>query len=505
MRRPTFPTPATAPDNIKGHIRAMLGLMVGVDTDQTIQMSTQFRREQLPLDMPDEGFLLEALYYCKQRDLPPTRENVNQLLEISGVKNPAEFVLNLINETQNTSYSIGELSGYIDFWIERGRMNAAAAKIMQLSGDPSRAQIEVYRDMVRTLSAAAPKRYEGSSYTSEELADHWFAMNQELVRANKAGKDVGPNLPFEAARAFFPRLKWKETTTILGREGSGKTTLLCLIAEYIAWRQRLVRPCDFVIFILETPEEVVQARNFSRHTLIPSSALTSGAIDLESDRWKPVWEKYKEGIRALNDKAGTVHYEFISRPGLNEVILKMERLADASHALGRDVCFGIDYMQKFLWQDTGAASEREGYQEIGEALADINRRLGSHLFLLAQEGDKEGEAFGSSVIRKISQLVLRIALDIDPNTDRPKKATKDIAYYKKPGEPEKDAMGGTRYIQRIGQDVGLFGLTVSKANDAPAETISLIRQPEYNIVYQNPEQIKKLQMEGRLPVVGKTI
>ena len=483
-------TPNEAPEKIAGMIRSLIGTMIG-EFDRTIEQENEIHRDHLPNSMQGrEGWVLEAIYRCRAHGIAPTTENLCHVLELSErLPEPKFIVDSLVSESMDAGAGVRELSAFINMWLQNRRGTVAATKIQEIMANPYADYTDKYNQSLELMALASPIDDVVQYFTEEQLHEAFLREQDDLWLANQSGIDIGPGLPFEAYKAFFSRFKWRELTTFIAKTGWGKTSFIIHVAQYIAWMQKL--NCDFVLFLLETDPIITERRRYAQNTLIPMAAMDAGAINLRDPKWAEREAKYLTNIRKKSDTQGHIYTLFLTEPRVEQVLLWMDKCARVSYASGRRICFGIDYLQKFAWWAYPNMKQHEALQMIGERIASRNRTLGSHTFLMAQENEA-GEAFGSSVIKKISQLMFSIRRE-------EAEVTKDVPILIG-GIPAKDALGGPRFWQRVGDKVTAnTTLEGVKANDSPLGTIELLWEGAMNRIIQNPAQIKSLKEQKRLP------
>jgi hypothetical protein len=497
------PLPA-AGEHIVGNYRHLTGACIG-DEDYTYRMYRELRGKDFPPNLQGEAHVIDAIWGCRDRNIPPTRENVIQIMTLSG-RADIDMVIQMVELCMAEAGWPGEVdrsavracSAAINIWLQDQRGLIAAGAIAEIMNRPWASYTDKYDEAVRALTNASPTDTIIEQYTEERLFDAWLLEQRELHRIRKEGGDVGPHLPWLAARAFISRFGWGQFTTLMGREGSGKTSVLLDIAEYIAWKQKL--NCDFVNISCETDLLTIQRRWFSKKSLISFKSLDEGEIDLDSPKWMPKINEFQALRNKNSETRGHIHFIWMPDARVEQVTMMMERCARASAAQGRRVCFGIDYLQKMNWWDYNMP-QNQAYEMIGEKLASANRKLMAHTFLMAQEGGTEGEAFGSKVIRKISQLVLTIR-----RTEFEGRAAADGPFVLGPDgkTPLKDALGRERrFYYKDDQWDSVADIAISKANNAPTRFIKLHLEGAYNLIHEDAKQIEQLRKSQLLPPIGK--
>lgn len=475
-------------------VRSLIGSMIGYE-DTTVFQVTEIKPDNLPLNMQtSEGYVLDALYRCRYDGFPPTRENVIQVLKIEKkMAEPEPLVDALITEGLADGFSVRELSSFVGNVLQEHRGVVVGDEIARIFNEPSAEKYaDRYERAYELLSRATPLDSDLTREYSEESLMSAFLLDQATIAdARKRGEDVGPNFPFESAQAFIARLKPGEFSTILAQTGAGKTTLAMRMAEHIAWKQKI--KTNVVYMTCETDPILIQRRQMSCHYLIPFKAMEEGVVDFREDPWRGKVEDFMTKSRTRSDLYGHIHYVHMDGPRIESVLATMERAARIAKASGRRIVFILDYLQKIGWW----LYDRERYQVYemaGEQFAAHNRRINkyvsSHFILLAQENN-DGEAFGSSVIRKISQVAVSIQREGPATADHPVLGN---------GVHLKDALGQPRYWHRAGDELmGKADLKMTKANDAQMGVMNTLFEGPLNKMIQDPDQLKKLRAMRLIP------
>lgn len=520
---------------IRSYIRVVIARLIG-DHDRIYDQEVPLRREMLANDMKDrEGHVLDAIWYCTENGTPPTFENVVAFLEISKrMPNANEFINQMLLELEgdHSRDNIRFLSNYIQVWFDERKLHNIGAIAQTIADDMYMDYSEKHQAISNLLMEIAP----GDTFVQENLTEEEFKMlvweeNQETMRLRAEGMDIGPCLPFAGQQALFPHFRWGAVTTAMGQPGSGKSTIMDLLSENICWNQKL--DCDFIMFSTETPLEERAQRQFSRHNLIPYLKMIRGDINLNTSKWKPIWDRWINTKRQNNNNLGYIRYFFSPSANVFQICNQMLRTAEASRTLGRKVCFGVDALSpsSFDWEATHASLGEFGalraiHGMMSRTLSIIAAKgIRAHLFIAAQEGDTRGQMFGGKIAKQRSQYVFSIDRkrfgDPDENGYFPKAGHDLLMTFDKnshtmnnpmfkqhPEEPNKmiglDALGEQRYWYRVGDEYNHIGtMELTKSNYSPPGVIRLKWESRLSIVSQDQEQIRDLEKAGIIPPGGR--
>lgn len=496
--------PATLPvadEHMAGNYSNLVGACIGPE-DYTYRMLRPITGADFPPNMEAEGRVMDTIFTLRDQEVAPTRLNIIQLMSI---KYPYDEVVRVVDACIKAAgdepirrEAVRECSARIAEWMQDMKGRGASNSIKEIMYSPFADYSFKYDEARKALERAAPLESVVEYYDEKRLFDLWLRDQYQGYADVQSGLQAGLNLPWEASRAFISRLKWNETTMLLGKEGSGKTSLGLDVAESVAWRQKI--KTDVIMIRTETDPMVIQTRWFARHSLIPFKALDSYEVDLKSEKWMPKVEQWRAMRNRNSELYGHVHVLWMPEARVEQVVSEMEKCVRVSAEAGRKCLFVVDYLQAFNWWDYDM-KQNTALEMIGMRLAGTNRRLKSHLFLIAQEGSNEGEAFGSTIPRKISQIVLSIKRE-EFDGGRAQMDGKQVVDAS--GVPQKDALGNPRYLHRKGDKFGSYvEIGISKANDAPTQVIKGWFEGAYNILHPDREQIKELRDKKLLPPEGK--
>jgi hypothetical protein len=371
-----------------------------------------------------------------------------------------------------------------------------------------------------------------SNVSESEFKDMTLTENQAILKAKAEGLAYGVQLPWQIAQLYFEYLEWGQGTLAMGGTGVGKTTWGQIVAEYIAWKQKL--KCDVAYFGLETPLEVLSRRQFSRHHAVTYNDIKSGRVNLADERWKPVWDKWKAKTKERANEFGYIKHFYSPDASVTDIIAEMGRAAETSRRLGRSIVFFIDHLHSIDWEAThGRMKEFDALRSIVRMLyGKVNKINASgvrtHIFVLAQEGNEKGQAFGGKFMSKRAQLVISLQRERFGPPDEAtgnypgaaadfkmtKKAheltdaQKNSPWYRKSKEDpsvyeELDALGQPRYWYRAGDEYSHKGvMRFTKSNDSPPALLRTQWEATMNMIYEDPAQIAELQKAGRLKPSG---
>lgn len=431
-----------ADEHITGNYRHLVGACIGEESF-THRMYREVNASHFPPNLSAEAYVMDAIWLCNDQEIAPTRSNLIQLLalkhDINQVIETIDLCLKEAGEEPINRSAVRECSARIHIWLDDAKLDVASNKIAEIRDSPFAEATFKYDEMLKALTEASPHQNVIEQYSEKQLFDQWLRRQHQGYDEVQAGMEPGLQLPWLASQAFISRMKWGEFSMLMGPEGTGKTTLGLRIAEHWSWKQKL--KCDTVLILCETQPDVMQTRWFANKSLIPFKALDSFEVDLRSERWLPKVEAFRAFQNRNSELYGHIHFLWMPEARVEQVVMMMERCARVSAANGRRVAFVIDYLQAFDWWSY-REEQRIVLEMIGMRLAGANRRLKSHTLLLAQEGSTQGEAFGSHIPRKISQLVFLIRRE-DFGEER---AQMDSAPVKDNGVPQKDALGNPSNI-----------------------------------------------------------
>ncbi|MBN8634422.1 MAG: hypothetical protein J0M07_03805 [Anaerolineae bacterium] len=528
-------TPDTTPEVIRNHIRALTKMMIG-DDDRTGEQVKPIRREDLAADMRDkEGHVLDAIYACAwgENPIPPTEDNVIGVLRINQrLPEPDAFVKALLKEHKDDTHGIRSLSAFIAFWMKERVLRQAATMINTIANDPYMDYKDKWDRSRKVLEMASPvDSFTYSNVSEEELKMLTLRESKAIREARESGLGYGVTLPFEAFNAYFPYLEYGQGTAILGQEGIGKTTVGIITAEHIAWNSKA--KLDVSYMACETPLHVLSRRQFSRHNLVTYNDIKEGRIDLESGEWSTRWKKWLDDTRLRSNEYGHINFFYGPEATADDILSQMSISAETSRRLGRGMVFVLDHLHSINWRATHREyGEFEALRMIALSLfARVNSIYASgvntHLFMLAQEGDIRGQAFGNKFISKRAQLVISLQRErfgergddgefpgaaadfkMTKKAHELTDAQKNSPWYRKSKDDTGayemlDALGQPRYWYRAGSKFGSKGtMYCSKSNDSQPATVNTIWDAEMNRIIQDPGQVADLRKSGRLKPSG---
>lgn len=489
--------PTQTPKDMQRIVRAFIGNLID-ETDRILEQVYPIHQEHIGADMDDESFVLETIYLCHDYNIAPNASNVAQQLCAKGWldQNAAESIVKeLVEYAKDNHEGIRALSAHIWTWTMEARALATTESISEQFRDPYMDYPEKHRRAMSLLLKISPSYVDSATISNAEILEEVMRKQNEIADMREKGMDIGPTLPFAAAQVFYPRLQWREITTILGSTGGGKTTMGMVHAEHIAWTQNI--QCDALFISLETDVERLISRQQSRHMMLPHQMFIAGKVSQKNPKYKKLFDEFNDKINDYShsfESTGEVRFKYLPVPTIDGVIAAMEENAAISKALGRRLVIFIDYLQKIgSWCYPGSGmSDAQVYQQFGEQVASTNRYLNTHTVFFGQYNEATGEAFGSSVIRKISQLAFVI------KRDEPDGGVRENAWVTNSENKNiTDALGSPRAFHRVGDKFSAYAdLECIKANDVAPETIKIIFESDYNRVYQNPKQLKELRRRG---------
>ena len=492
--------PTSTPEFMKQNFRTLISLLIGEkDRLHLLHTSEPFTGDWMPIDMHREGVVLDAIHRCYQEALKPTRENVIGIIQAQGtLDKPREFVDALLKEQTDNRVGVESISAFAEMWMHEERGKMASDEIVKIMNRPTADYAKKHEEASRVWALAAPNMNDVARYNQQQWIRDFLARQTERAEIAKSGIKNGPTLPYKGHEAFFTNLKWGELTSIIADTGYGKTMISQDIAEHLAWHEHLNADVHWIE--LETPVDVMQMRTVAKHCLIPFDALASGRIDPTEDKWKQRIARFNANISAKEtDGGGKLFYHYVPSRKLHAVTSIMRREAMLSFAKKDcSVIFIIDYLQKFDWNSVIRYDQTRALEVIGEEISGVTRSLRLrgkvHTFLFAQENTEKGEAFGTSVLRKISQVMFSVK--------RMAPSGKDEAVKDSKGMPSKDAMGFTRYWSRESDEFGHKGfLQIIKGNDLPVveeRKIKIWFEGAYYRIAQDPDQIKRMKAKGHI-------
>lgn len=524
--------PHTDP-NVRGHIRALIRLLLD-EQDRTGQQLRPLRREMLAEDMRDrEGHVLDAIYHCVDNGVPPTVKNVIETLNINRrLEGAEEFVTALYKEHEELTSGIRSFSVFINDWMQERELKQTSLVIGGIADDPFAGYAEKWDMAYNLLMRVNPM----DSFVHEDISEESFMKltydsNQEVIKARKAGLGYGITFPFEATKAYIPSLEWGQATAVLGGTGVGKTTWAQIMAEHIAWNSDL--ECDIVYFALETPLTVLSRRQFSRHRLVPYHAIKNGEIDLSDNKWKPQWDNWLAKLKDRSNTKGHIKYFYSPDATVTDIVAAMSRAAEVSRRLGRKIVFIIDHLHSIDWEATHSRmSEFDALRSIIRILsARVNNIAASgvktQLIIMAQEGNEKGQAFGGKFLAKRTQLVISLQRErfgaADDKGNFPvagddkvmTRLAKDLTEEQKKGPwfvPSKadkniyiamNALDQPRYWYRKGDEYSDKGIMrFTKSNDSSLFEVRTTWEASMNIIKQDTTQVDELRKAGLLPPLG---
>lgn len=521
------------PPRMRENIRAVIKMMIG-DRDRIHEQVKRLDRDDLAEDMREqEGYILDALRYCSEQELPPTAENIISALEFPKriqVESPREFVEALLKEHEGDTQGIRALSNFIHIWVQEQSLGAFEAQIARLRQDPYMDYPDKWQKTYDKLMYINP----GEGFVYDEMSEVDFrkvAMeeSERAAQLHAQGLATGPQFPFEGMKALFTSLEWGEVTMITGKKGMGKTSIAQTLGENISWAQRL--DTDTIHIALETPIEVLSRRQFCRYNIVTYNDVKDGVVARSKPGWAEKWDKWIEGGRRKANGSGYVRYSYSPGASVNDIVALMTRSSETSLALGRRIVFIIDHLHSINWEAThGKIGEYAARRAIFEILAahanKLNARNKNHLFVFAQEGAEKGQTFGGKFQSRRAQYVFSLSRGTfgEPDSEGELPGASENCYvhtydkllsadHKKSGKFEQDtkdkniwyvldATGKRRFYYKVGDKYNhKTTITAMWGNDNGLGKVELIFEAPISRLQQDADQLRQLMKDGLLDPV----
>jgi hypothetical protein len=457
--------------------------------------------DDFPKELPKHRQVLKSVEWCTKNEIKPMPDTIASHMVSEGFDKGEveEFLSSLLSlRDDNQAEQLKSTSIIVHNWLKGFQADKAwedATHVWNGSGTYEE-KVEAIESL---LSSVRPESEKIFQYSQEEMYENFLEELIELWRNKENKGEVGPTLPYEAADAYFSRFKWNEISSFIAMTGWGKTMFAMDIAEHIAWEQDFV--CDVCVILLETDPINIQKRQFAKKALVPYTELETGNIDVESDKYKPIFNKFYKNYVMKND-TGRLYYAYIPQPTIRSVLTAMDIHASMNmRTNGRPIFFIIDYLQKIqpIYRHEMEA-KHNFYESCAEQIASKTRILSklyhpvkAHTMIFAQENPDTGETFGSKTLRQKSQMMFslkRFEITNDENQDQP-------MMYK--GKVMKDSLGNERFWHR--KNGGLSSraeLHNIKSNDAEQFVLHLKIETAMGFITQNINQLKELRAQGRL-------
>lgn len=473
---------------------SMIASMIG-EYNTIKWQSHPIRSSDLPKEMTEQIQVLESIEFCLESGINPNVTNLISVQKSRGIDEEiAKSNLKLFSDYNSHSPqdTVKTTSAILSEWLKQHHVDRAIKDVVDIWENSSGTPEERISEIEEIIRSVKPTSDSIEMYSQSDMYDNFI---EDLIRRRqdklKYG-EVGPTLPYEACDAYFSRLKFQEISSLMAESGFGKTMVMMDIAEFIAWSQDF--PCDVVVLLLETPPVNIQQRQFAKKALMPYKLLESGDVDIEDEKYKKVFEKFKKKY-VMRNETGRIHYIFLPEPYIDLVIQVMELHHMLIEPTGRRIVYMIDYLQKiqpqFSWQ---AQKQHQFYEQCTERIASKTRTLNAHSIIMVQENPDTGDVFGSKTIRQKSQLLM--SLKRFPLESEQFSGDKPVQHK---GKVVKDAMGNDRFWHREGDQLSSRAeLHFVKANDAPRFIVNLRVEGAMGIVSQDPGQIKKMRESGLL-------
>lgn len=495
----------------KNIIRQVLSSLICEEDRWHLMGSNPLSEDTMPDDMEFESSVLKALLWCRETGNIPRENTVKTHLETIQNIDDAEESLAILTKYKGDPNTIRAAMSFV-IEIQQGiRGQVVADQAKKIMSNPILGYSERYDKASALWSSIAPRDNSMTEYSQPALNRLFVEEQRKIVAAVKAGKQPGIQLPFRAASVFFSTLEWGTMTMLLAEEGVGKTTLLDTIGEHVAWKSKLVRPCDVVILYLEESPLSIATRQHTRTLLIPYNSIASGEIDMDSNEFKGKKTNQNAKMKKVHNKQtefsnskGHLHRAFAADAGIDEIVNKAYGHIMASHETGRDILLMFDYLQAIPWVGSGM-NKTEAYaafaSKIDKLAKIVHKDNGCkvHVIMAAQESHTSpGEAFHTTEPRKISRLVLSLRRDgFEGEGDSA--VARESKERIENGRTMFDTLGNKRYWYQIGDKFSHTGIIkIAKGNNAASGAIKIFFEGGYGKIMQQPLQVKELIASGRL-------
>ncbi|MDI6770121.1 MAG: DnaB-like helicase C-terminal domain-containing protein [Anaerolineales bacterium] len=383
----TTALPTTTPPASTQAEEALLGsLLINPELLKTINVNPQdfyiLRNRWIYEAMLEIGQTAQVDYMTVCNHL----ENSGKLKEIKG----SAYLLDLIARTP-TSLHAESYAAII-------RDRAQRRRILEIAANLAKSAYDLDEDVDKTVSSAAtslanstqPKS--GAQHVSIYASRHYDRMT-ELSSGSRQVQRI-PTGFIDFDRCLDGGLRIPEMLLLLGKPGLGKTKFILQLGFQMG------RNFPGAIYEMETDEDQIMDREFSRRTKILDSRFETGQLDDDE------WPLYTREFEKLADKNQTkVYLDFGCNWTTTSLRADLARLK-AEYGIA---WYMVDYM-KFL-RDSYGKDEIERLNHISGRLKQINRELGLASVII-HSMNKEGIKSQNPDLSNMSQGA-DIAFDTD--------------------------------------------------------------------------------------------
>ncbi len=274
--------------------------------------------------------------------------------KLNEIKGPA-YLLDLIARTPTSLHA----ESYADIIRDRARRR----RILEIAANLTKAAYDLDQDVDKTVSTAATSL--ANSTQPKGGAQHvsvFASRHYDRISELSSGKRQVQRIPtgfIDFDRCLDGGLRIPEMLLLLGKPGLGKTKFILQLGFQMG------RTFPGAIYEMETDEDQIMDREFSRRTRISDSRFETGQLGDDE------WPLYTHEFEKLADKTMTkVYLDFGSSWTTTSLRADLARLK-AEYGI---VWYMVDYM-KFL-RDSYGRDEIERLNHISGRLKQINRELG---------------------------------------------------------------------------------------------------------------------------------
>lgn len=343
-------SPITPPASVQAEEALLGSLLINPELLKTINVSPNdfyvLRNRWIFEAMLEIGKTAQVDYMT----ICNTLESSGKLKEIRG----SAYLLDLVNRTPTSMHA--------ESYAAIIRDRAQRRRILEITANLTKAAYDLDEDVEETVSTAVtslanstqPKT--GAQHVAHYASRHYDRMG-ELASGSRQVQRI-PTGFIDFDRCLDGGLRIPEMLLLLGKPGLGKTKFILQLGFQMG------QTFPGAIYEMETDEDQIMDREFSRRTKIPDTHFETGRLE-EAD-----WLSYTSEFEKMADQNQTkVYLDFGCNWTTTSLRADLARLK-AEYGIA---WYMVDYM-KFL-RDSYGKDEIERLNHISGRLKQINREL----------------------------------------------------------------------------------------------------------------------------------
>jgi len=451
----------STPVEMQTLVRSMLRGLIG-EENRTLELSMHIPYEEIPSDMPFEADVLRVIYICSDRDISPTEQNILAGLQIHCKRNGEAAQIAMADlMTIQTDGNVKFLSRWLDDYLKEVRVQTAAKQALEVVTSSVGTTEERYEQAIGIMGSVSSVGDTATILSEKQRGDLVMDFFRDNAKKLEEGRAIGPSLVLKGfvgerddrgnpiTEGLASVLNWGDVTIISALRGRGKSTIAGMLAEYNAW----VLKFDVLFIHLETDHREMEIRTIARNCIVPAKYLRTQPVT-KNER---LMKKINNFFEWRESREGKIEYCFCPGWDIYRVEAAIRAARMRSEARGKELVVFIDYLGKLderLEGENSAHLLKQISARVKNITQSENNKSPVHTFLFSQETQNinTGKAytFGSQAVIDSCQLYISM--------QREENAPSNLVL------PDKDFLGGVRWLHRAGGIHSSVAFKVLKAN-----------------------------------------